>query len=994
MKLLVSDIITGGKLPILCNQENFQLRDNSYKLNKALPGFKLIIKPAIKKDLNYGRPSNGMFIAFPDKIKNQVTDVSPDFWCVQAAKIQFQDSSLLLINSYFPTDPQRNNYDETDLLETLGYIRTVLVNNPCDRVLWAGDINSDFSRHTSHTEQVQEVVDELRLLSSWSKFDIDFTSTFELLGQTFTSKLDHFFWNISLDCCIEDAGVLHLPENKSDHSPIYCVINTSAIEVNTSVPKTAKPRPSWKRSSLDEKSDYKAKLETQLSQLIVPSSVSACTDVHCKDPTHRDDLDKFTIDILETVQNVAENTLPIPKPGGSKVTSARPGWRTEVMPYRENAYFWHQLWKSCGRPINTQVHNIMKKTRNQYHYQYNKCVKAEDKIRKSNLLSACLGEGGDLFKEIKLLRKCDPVVASSIDGVSDNIPEHFGSIYSQLYNSADDSDKLRAVHEHVESLVNLSHADKVSKITPKLLREASEKLKPGKSDPVYSFSSDCFRNGSETLYSHLATVLRSCTVHSHVTSALLLSTLVPLVKDKLGDFQSSKNYRSVAISSILLKLIDWVMIILEGDCLGLSELQFAYQAGCSTEMCTWAALETIDYFLKNGSEVFTCATDMSKAFDMTLHSLMFTKMIDAGMSPIFVRLLIYIYANQVANVRWNGDLSSTFTVKNGCGQGKVLAGIAYCLYCEELFNLLRRRRSGCWVSGYYRGIFGYSDDNWALAPSLSALQDIIKTCEEYALAHNLKFSTNPDPKLCKTKCMAFLKKPRDLPSMYLCGDPLPWVNRLKHLGTMVSNQVDGCQVDIQQKRAMYIEKNNNIIQEFSFAHPTCKMKINNVYNCHFSGSNIWNIFSAGARNLESSFNRSVKIMCSLPYETHRYLVEPLSGDLGLRMLLVKKYLGFINRIRKSSKPVLQQLLNLTKQDVRTTTGANLRNILLMTDFQNIDDLKPECVTNIKYNKITEENMWRVNIIKEILDIKQGDMDIPEGWTITELEDILNFACIS
>ena len=106
-------------------------------------------------------------------------------------------------------------------------------------------------------------------------------------------------------------------------------------------------------------------------------------------------------------------------------------------------------------------------------------------------------------------------------------------------------------------------------------------------------------------------------------------------------------------------------------------------------MCTWAALEAIDYFLKNGSEVFNCATDMSKAFDLALHSLMFSKMLDAGMSPIFVRLLIYIYANQEANVRWNGDISSCFTVKNGCGQGKVLAAIAYCMYCEELFAIMR-----------------------------------------------------------------------------------------------------------------------------------------------------------------------------------------------------------------------------------------------------------------------------------------------------------------
>ena len=203
---------------------------------------------------------------------------------------------------------------------------------------------------------------------------------------------------------------------------------------------------------------------------------------------------------------------------------------------------------------------------------------------------------------------------------------------------------------------------------------------------------------------------------------------MPLVKDKLANINSSKNYRSVAISSILLKLIDWIIILLEGSSLGLNELQFAYQAGCSTVMCTWAALETIDFFLRNGSEVFTCATDMSKAFDLTLHSLMFSKMLDAGLSPVFVRLIIFIYVHQLANVRWNGEYSTSFTVKNGCGQGKVLAAIAYCMYCKELFSILERKQSGCWVMGYFRGMFGYSDDNWALAPSLSALQDILKTC--------------------------------------------------------------------------------------------------------------------------------------------------------------------------------------------------------------------------------------------------------------------------
>ena len=196
------------------------------------------------------------------------------------------------------------------------------------------------------------------------------------------------------------------------------------------------------------------------------------------------------------------------------------------------------------------------------------------------------------------MRKSPPANATSIDGVSADVPDHFANIYDTLYNSADDADELNLVHERVEAAVGSSQIDVVLKITPERIKKAADKLKSGKSDPVYSFSSDRFKKATRSLYDHLSTVLKSCAIHSHVSQVLLLSTLVPLVKDKLGDFNSSKNYRSVAISSILLKLIDWVVILLEGSSLGLNELQFAYQAGCSTVMCTWAALETIDYFLK------------------------------------------------------------------------------------------------------------------------------------------------------------------------------------------------------------------------------------------------------------------------------------------------------------------------------------------------------------------------------------------------------------
>ena len=122
VRQLVSRDVVGSKIPILCNQENFMLRENSYKLSKALPGFQVLVNPAVKSDLGLGRPKNGMFIVFPNIIKGAVTDVSPGHWRLQAAIIKFKASRTLLINSYFPVDTRRPEADENELLEILGIV--------------------------------------------------------------------------------------------------------------------------------------------------------------------------------------------------------------------------------------------------------------------------------------------------------------------------------------------------------------------------------------------------------------------------------------------------------------------------------------------------------------------------------------------------------------------------------------------------------------------------------------------------------------------------------------------------------------------------------------------------------------------------------------------------------------------------------------------------------------------------------------------------------
>ena len=47
------------------------------------------------------------------------------------------------------------------------------------------------------------------------------------------------------------------------------------------------------------------------------------------------------------------------------------------------------------------------------------------------------------------MRRTKPTVATSIDGVSENVADHFKEIYSKLYNSVDDVDNMARVSNEV-----------------------------------------------------------------------------------------------------------------------------------------------------------------------------------------------------------------------------------------------------------------------------------------------------------------------------------------------------------------------------------------------------------------------------------------------------------------------------------------------------------------------------------------------------------------
>ena len=71
-----------------------------------------------------------------------------------------------------------------------------------------------------------------------------------------------------------------------------------------------RPKPNWNKSTDSQKIDYKNKLKDRLETINVPHSIN-CADVHCNNLEHDEMIEDYCMKLMETIENVAENTLEI-----------------------------------------------------------------------------------------------------------------------------------------------------------------------------------------------------------------------------------------------------------------------------------------------------------------------------------------------------------------------------------------------------------------------------------------------------------------------------------------------------------------------------------------------------------------------------------------------------------------------------------------------------------------------------------------------------------
>ena len=970
----LSTVIRTHGISFCCLQEHMRLEKNLYKIGENFKDFCVFSLPAHKKTniISKGRPAGGLAILYKRNLEQFITEiVVPDSRRVQAIHFKQNATSFVLINVYFPTDPQNNNFCDKDLLSTIHDIHYVFnMHDESTNFILMGDFNCEFLRNNRFVQTVNHFMEGLNLMTIWDKFPCDFTYMHHVPnnnGQHNISTIDHIMVQEQfIDSCVEGC-VIHLGENLSNHEILYLKIkvdfNPETIYKEDEDEDTNRNRlniPKWNKATSDQINSLLQTFNDSLNNMDVPINALYCRDVHCSDDGHINDLDAYGTNILESLQSAVEKHIP----NASSIMRSIPGWHEYITPIKNDMNFWYSVWVSAGRPQNTVLHNVYKNVRHQYHYAVRKVKNYKREIQNNNYINAATnGKINDLLKDLKHQRKPAANLASTVDSRSDpqDISDHFGSIYKKIYNHHDDQNEVSDISDKIQQNLSDREIEWFHDITPQLIRKLINKLKLQKNDESFTFKSDAFKVTSFLLSKPLCHLIKGYLIHGHFTERFLFSSLVPIVKDNRKSKSDTSNYRLIAVSSILLKLIDLLILELFSDQLKVSNLQFGYQANSSTMLCSWTVRECINYYANRGSSVYVCLLDLTKAFDNIKLSKLFTKLSEK-LPAIFVRFIIYTYIKQRCYVKWGHFKSPSFTVSNGVRQGAVASPIFFNLYMDKLFTRLKDTQLGCKIDNYDYSTIGYADDLTLLSASRQGLQSMVNLVREYCDEFGIKISINVNPKKSKTKCLIINSKLNPV-NIKLYGISIPYVTRWNHLGTMLQKD-EKSDSDINRCRGEFIGNIHSLHQELGLIDPYVFFKLVNIYFTSFYGCVLWNLECPLINRLYATWNTMIQNTFDLPYGTHRFILKHISNKLSLKEEFYSRFRKFCQHIEKSNKSEVIYLYNIQKYDSRSTFGNNYRNVIA----QPKDILQPY--------RIPPEDKWKLSVIEELILVKCNRMKKP------------------
>ena len=927
-------------------------------------------------EIRAGRPYGGVGICYHNDIKCKIENVASTSKCICALTICIGELCILLINVYMPSSDNRDDLDEySNILEE---INIICIKTATPHIIIGGDWNADLSRNYGRSKLFKDFITQENLYNPINLDISDVPYTYYVENKvnditTYTySTIDHFLISPNLTNTVECYETRTLSNNVSDHVPLILNLNID-LEFHKTQKRDFQPTVQWHKCDTTSIKNYKETLDHELLKVNPCHEALRCKNYKCIQ--HNEFIHELYGKIINYTSN--SSNICLPHTSDKNVRKVIPGWNEYVKEPAEESKKWHELWVLNGRPREGDLAYMRRKTRARYRYAIRYVVNNEIKFR-NNKLAEAISDKNDrvLWDEVRKMTKTNKDFPNMMDGVTNenDITDIFAGKYKTLYNSVSynkhDLCRLSAeidsrIDENYPNDANNSH--QVPNITVQQVKNAVLELKQGKKEENGLYSNH-FMHGTDRLIVLITLLFNCMLIHGIAPDDLLLGTMIPLIKNSRGKKQSSDNYRSLTIGTGLAKLLDIVILNQQSEKLKTCDQQFGFKEKSSTTMCTFMALETIEHYKANGGNVHTLLLDASKAFDRVDYVKLFDKLLDRGMCPLTVRLLLSMYTKQKLQVKWNRCISPKFDVTNGVRQGGVLSPLLFTVYVDDLLIKLKRNGIGCHIGHLFVGALGYADDIILLCPTVEGLKDMIKICEEYANEHSIMFNGS------KSKYLVFGNYKYN-PTIQVNNENVSRCDSALHLGHFLHTKnttkelIDHAVIEF--KKSYY-----GFISKFESCYNSTKNKLFHQYCSSMYGSQLWDKTSSSIETMYTQWRKAHRQVLALPNNTHSDLLPLIADNMPLEYILDCRYISFFQSIVNSKNKIISYIARNKIFDCTSTLGKNITHLMHKYNLI-IDDIKSLSKKRIKehfhstwLSGINNEYPMYAQIIKDMIGMKE------------------------
>ena len=778
---------------MLCDTSDIVLLQETWLVDYDLPFLNSVSLDFYAKGLSSvdtsagilsGRPYGGIAILWRKSIADKCNIIDYEDKRVLGIEVTHGDNKLLFLNIYMPYNCESN---AEEFKFYLAQISSIFNEHNSPYLFVVGDFNANTNRsgsgiieHKFGRELISFFTEENLVLSDVLHLSESDTFTFLSSANGVVSWLDHILTTISGNSLVTSV---HIDYNyiTSDHFPMIFELDVPLYKensMNTATEiKTGPCRINWDMVSDAQVDTYRHTTSALISAIPLEHDLLLCSDLACSSPTHISAINRLHCNVISALTEADVSLMESKELNHHHQVT---GWNELCREAHADAREHFICWVDAKKPKYGFVFEAMRRSRATFKSSLRQCYKDKERIKTDAIANHFLTKDTKAFwKEIKKLNNNKIPISDTICGITgeNQIAQKWRDHFKSLLNSCSNSG-LPNSDEHDDNISNFSDFKVIE------VYDAICKLKLGKSAGLDGLRSEHFLNASSNLSCVVTLLFNACVNHQYLPVEIMNTVIVPIVKDTKADITIQDNYRPIAVTTVLSKVLEIVLLERYSEFLVTTSNQFGFKKKHSTEMAVYALKNVIDHYICNSSPVYVCYMDASKAFDKINHASLFKKMSNRKIPKAIVNLFVYWYQAQTFYVRWGNCLSESFHASNGVRQGGILSPYLFNLYIDDLSINLNEANIGCYINCQPVNHLVYADDMVILAPSPRALQQLLNICNDYAIKYDISYNVK------KTKCMCVrpkLFKDITVPEILLGSTSIDFVTKYTYLGVEINS---------------------------------------------------------------------------------------------------------------------------------------------------------------------------------------------------------------